>query len=414
MTMEHTGFLSGIIEGFYGRPWTPKQRHDLIGKLASESLNTYVYAPKFDSYHRLNWRIPYPPATLKHFQSLIKRRQQKKVGIILSISPGLSIKKNDKAILRQRFQDLKDIGATGMALLMDDIPWEEADPDFHSELVQMLMNDIGGNISWFFCPTIYSGYHLSIEKNAREYLTTIGKLIPTECRIFWTGNTVISRTIDASDLRPVQQMLNRKPLIWDNFPANDYVPANSFFPGPITGRSANLLTSCSGLLINPSENYSASLANMYTLAEWIKNPQTYDPTQAFASALSKLTEDTTSYQVLEDLLGYFYTPFTISNSWNDLLNSVKSYFQNPAEPSPVSTLINLRTRLRDENNLIQMKNIWVDFFPHVRTLLGDLDYLIALCKRIETNGYNQNNLVPRDSRWSTPVADLIQELKSFP
>lgn len=412
MTTEHADFLSGIIEGFYGSPWTPDQRLDLIDKLSEESLNTFVYAPKFDLHHRLNWRLPYPLKILKHFQHLNKKGRRKNICTVLSISPGLSIDKNDAEILRQRFKDLKNTGAAGLALLMDDIPWEKADPDFHSALVQMLMNDIGGDTDWFFCPTIYSGYHLSTEKNAGEYLNRIGRLIPSECRIFWTGNTVISRTIDALDLNPVQEMLHRKPLIWDNFPANDYVPANSFFPGPITGRSASLTTSSAGLLINPSDIYTASLMNMFTLAEWIRNPQTYDPAQAFSCALSKLTTDSKSYQILSDLFGYFYTPFGVSDLWKDLLNSVKSYFRNPAEPSPIQALKAMRSRFRDEDNLVRMNNIWIEIFPFVRTLLGDLDYLIALCKRIEKTGVSPESLVPRDPRWSTPIADLIWELKT--
>ena len=39
-------FYSGVIEGFYHRPWTTEQRLDLFKKMKKFSLNSYLYAPK--------------------------------------------------------------------------------------------------------------------------------------------------------------------------------------------------------------------------------------------------------------------------------------------------------------------------------------------------------------------------------
>ena len=39
-------FYSGVIEGFYHRPWTMEQRLDLFKKMKKFSLNSYLYAPK--------------------------------------------------------------------------------------------------------------------------------------------------------------------------------------------------------------------------------------------------------------------------------------------------------------------------------------------------------------------------------
>ena len=37
--------VRGIIEGFYGRPWSHRERLDLIAFCARHKLNTFVYAP---------------------------------------------------------------------------------------------------------------------------------------------------------------------------------------------------------------------------------------------------------------------------------------------------------------------------------------------------------------------------------
>ena len=63
-------FYSGYIEGYYGRELTWAQRLDLIPVLSKLGLNTYIYAPKEDEYHRSRWKSPYPQSWLKNFKSL--------------------------------------------------------------------------------------------------------------------------------------------------------------------------------------------------------------------------------------------------------------------------------------------------------------------------------------------------------
>ena len=43
---DNREFVCGVVEGFYGRPWTTDQRKELFRSLKSLGLNTYMYAPK--------------------------------------------------------------------------------------------------------------------------------------------------------------------------------------------------------------------------------------------------------------------------------------------------------------------------------------------------------------------------------
>lgn len=52
-------FLSGVIEGFYGKPWTGEQRMKLFARLNKLGMNMYLYAPKDDIKHRSAWRELY-------------------------------------------------------------------------------------------------------------------------------------------------------------------------------------------------------------------------------------------------------------------------------------------------------------------------------------------------------------------
>ncbi len=52
--------MRGVIEGFYGEPWSHQNRIDLINFCGRNKMNTYWYAPKDDPYHREKWREDYP------------------------------------------------------------------------------------------------------------------------------------------------------------------------------------------------------------------------------------------------------------------------------------------------------------------------------------------------------------------
>lgn len=45
-------FLLGVVEGFYGRPFTSEQRKELFKKLKRFGLQLFIYAPKDDCKHR--------------------------------------------------------------------------------------------------------------------------------------------------------------------------------------------------------------------------------------------------------------------------------------------------------------------------------------------------------------------------
>jgi len=58
-THETADFLAGVIEGFYGQPWSQAERFELFDWMADWGLNTYLYAPKDDLKHRAIWREAY-------------------------------------------------------------------------------------------------------------------------------------------------------------------------------------------------------------------------------------------------------------------------------------------------------------------------------------------------------------------
>ena len=51
--------VRGIVEGFYGTPWSHERGSTRSRSSRRAGSNAYVYAPKDDAKHRAEWRVPY-------------------------------------------------------------------------------------------------------------------------------------------------------------------------------------------------------------------------------------------------------------------------------------------------------------------------------------------------------------------
>ena len=58
----------GVVEGFFGPVWSMAHRRRLFEFGAARGMNTYLYAPKDDPFHRERWMEPYPE---KEWQALL-------------------------------------------------------------------------------------------------------------------------------------------------------------------------------------------------------------------------------------------------------------------------------------------------------------------------------------------------------
>src|SRR5574341_726303 len=89
--------LFGYGEGFYGPPHAWEDREFLIDFLAAHGLNTYIYSPKNDPYHRDKWREPYPADEMAQFESISRRATNAGVNFIYAIAPlGMTLSSEDE------------------------------------------------------------------------------------------------------------------------------------------------------------------------------------------------------------------------------------------------------------------------------------------------------------------------------
>ena len=59
--MPDQEFSYGLIEGFYGKPWTWDDRDGCVSFLCENGYRFYIYAPKTDPYLREKWDQDWVP-----------------------------------------------------------------------------------------------------------------------------------------------------------------------------------------------------------------------------------------------------------------------------------------------------------------------------------------------------------------
>ena len=70
----------GIVEGYYGAPWSFEARCSIFRFMGRNKMNTYIYAPKDDPYHHgKGCYEPYPALKAAELKDLIKYARQNHV-----------------------------------------------------------------------------------------------------------------------------------------------------------------------------------------------------------------------------------------------------------------------------------------------------------------------------------------------
>ncbi|MDQ3403383.1 MAG: beta-N-acetylglucosaminidase domain-containing protein [Actinomycetota bacterium] len=293
----------GVIEGFYGTPWSTTDRLRLLDYHGRSKLNTYVYAPKDDPFHRNRWREPYPADRLDEFRALAARAADRHVDFVFAISPGADIcysGATDFQLLTAKAQTLRDAGVRSFALFFDDIAGQlgcaEDVAAFGADLAPAaaaqahLLNRFAteflatrpGSGPLLTVPTEYNGAQLS------PYKRRFAELVSPDVRVMWTGPQVISPTIGDEDIADAHRVFQHPLVLWDNYPVNDAQP-DRLYLGPLTGRGIRPADNGStGLLANPMVQAEPSKLVLSTVADYAWNPAAYDPLRAERHALRTL------------------------------------------------------------------------------------------------------------------------------
>jgi hyaluronoglucosaminidase len=285
----------GIIEGFYGPPWSHADRLWWLERLGRYGMNLYVHAPKSDRLQRDEWRTPYPEERLREFAELVEAGARAGVEVGFSVSPGLSIEYSspeDVRLLVAKFRSFAGLGSRFLSLGLDDVPSRLAHAsdrrafrslaDAHASLAHALCDALGPDVRLWLVPTDYVGVEPT------DYLAELGEKLVPQIEVGWTGRTVVSPTLESSEAAARAKTLRRRLLVWDNVPVSDGPMRPMLHLGPYVGRAADLAEHVSGVVLNPMEHARASALAVRTAADYLHDPAAYDPERSWQAALAEL------------------------------------------------------------------------------------------------------------------------------
>jgi hyaluronoglucosaminidase len=279
--------VRGVVEGFYGPPWSHDARLEMIDFIGARGMNAYAYAPKDDAKHRAAWREPYDADETRRFAELAARAKDAGVRFGFAVSPGLDITYEsdaDRATLVEKLLALAEHGVTWFLLLLDDIPMQPGLAPRHADLACGVLGALRAatpEATLTVCPTEYVGMQSS------PYLAALAAGLPRDVDVMWTGPTVCSPTITASQARERAAALGgRPPLVWDNYPVNDGTMSSALHIGPYRGRDPELAGVIAGVLCNPMIQPLASKLALVTAAAFLSHPDGYDADAAVPAAVA--------------------------------------------------------------------------------------------------------------------------------
>lgn len=237
----------GIIEGYYGVPYSAEVTKDLFRFMARYKMNTYMYGAKSDSYHSRYWAEPYPVEITEHqkkigyltqdmMKDIAETATANKVNFIWAIHPGKAFADTDNKEVIDKIMDkflcMYNLGVREFGVFVDDVgvPSEDNIMALCAENLTKLQNRI--DEKWnrpgaapedmvnplHYVPQLYA-YSWVPEERAQKFFESLSST-PKKVNIYITGCNVWS-VPNNQDLETVEKWLGRKVSWWWNYPCND-------------------------------------------------------------------------------------------------------------------------------------------------------------------------------------------------
>lgn len=290
-----TTAVRGVIEGYYGNPWSHEDCLDMYEFFDRTKMNTFIYGPKNDEYHKSKWAEPYPEDQAAKLSELAREGLKHKVHFTWAIHPSNAIEGDNMQKALSKLNKMYDLGIRRFAVFFDDIQGNKVNQqveylNFLNREFIKAKTDVAPLI---MCPQEYCiGFAGGWNTNS-TYLQTIGNGLDPDIEIMWTGAGVV----DMNQKSAAEWFINktgRKPFIWLNYPVTDYgYEGGPLLMSPYEPAAADISTVSTAFCSNPMEYYEASKVALYGIADFSWNPAKYDPWTNWNAATEYIMPDHT-------------------------------------------------------------------------------------------------------------------------
>lgn len=298
----------GIIEGFFGREWQWEDRTSYAEFLVQQHYDFYIYAPKSDKFLRTQWQQDWPTETKGKLVALRHIYSEAKIEFGVGLSPHeiyLDNSRDQRQQLKRRIQQLNDLQPDILCILFDDM---RGDIPGLAEIQIDIAHEAAALSSAqriIFCPTYYS-FDPVLEKvfgkMPANYWQTFARQLDSTIDMFWTGEKVCSPSYTREHLLQVEELIGRKPFLWDNYPVNDgAVKSNVLQLRAFDQSHSQLEGKLSGHAVNPMNQAWLSKIPLASLPIAYQQAQDYSAQNAFHLICEQLCGAELAQQLTEDV-----------------------------------------------------------------------------------------------------------------
>lgn len=309
----------GIVEGYYGMPYSTAVTRDLLRFMKRYKMNAYLYGAKSDAYHSQYWDRPYPDTltakqqqmgcfTAQDLREVCREAKASKVHFIWAIHPGQAFVGEDDGVIgriMQKFRLMHKLGVRRFGVFVDDVgvPSDDATMHLNAHRLSLLQaqidstwnqpsnaDSVGGLV---FVPQLYA-YGWVKEPHYSRFYRALSER-PAKVQVLITGQAVWS-VPNNEDISVVRRYLKGDMGWWWNYPCNDNADA-WIFPASMednfkdmpeiadTARMPLQLKDCSALLCNPMQEGEISKIALFSAADYAWNNSAFHNDSSWLAAL---------------------------------------------------------------------------------------------------------------------------------
>lgn len=439
----------GLVEGYYGYPYSVAVKKDLMRYMMRFKMNTYMYGAKSDPYHSQMWKDAYPTniteqqekngwLTQDMVSDISKVSEETKVNFIWAIHPGNEFLGSSTVIsdIMSKFEKMHNLGVRHFGVFVDDvgIPSSDADMKKNADRVTALQAAIENKWNTdgaepedtvrplHFVPQIYCNSFASSVDQRKRFMSALNK-VPSYVTVYSTGQGVWSVPNNDHTITIVNEF-GRPMGWWWNYPCNDNADGqiypmdmySNFVDMPSVGdgeRLPNLLNNCQGIVANPMQQGQVAKISLFSIADYAWNNAGFNNEKSWEASFQSIIEDEQVRQAYHDIS--YYLRWNDPQSMNTLINNYKKSLEqgSPNSASLQEAILKIKA---DCEKVLTLKDsetesdrlLYTDIAPWLHTLHT---YSIIVDKMLgilnnPIDGHKENWLAVKE------VSDSLASLES--
>lgn len=351
----------GIVEGYYGYPYSVSVKKDLMRFMMRHKMNTYLYGAKSDPYHSNYWKEDYPASitaeqekngwlSQQMVSDLSDTSAETKVNFIWAIHPGNNFLNSSTAIsdIMGKFDKMYSHGVRQFAVFVDDVSVPSADADLKknadrlTELQRAIEEKYNRNYTQaadtvrplHFVPQIYCTSFAPSQEVGRKFFEALSQT-PGYVTIYITGAGVWS-VPNSGDLATYKNYLGRNLGWWWNYPCNDNADGRiypsdmyqNFSDMPAVNGNARLSATFDNsvsLVSNPMQQGEVAKTPLFSVADYAWNTAGFDNAASWEASFKAILKDDAAAKAYRNLAPYLR--YNEPEQIGTLINSFKSLLE---------------------------------------------------------------------------------------